>query len=60
MITLQVLEKMYREGLTPKVSTDHTLTIRFDECGKLPPPIMMFRKSPSQSSSCLCFLKLVF
>ena len=39
----KVLEKMYREGLTPAVSTDHTLTIRFDECGKLPPPIMMFQ-----------------
>ena len=39
----KVLEKMYREGLTQKVSVDHTLKIRFDECGKLPPPILMFQ-----------------
>jgi ATP-binding cassette subfamily F protein 2 len=39
----KVLEKMYREGLTQKVSVDHILKIRFDECGKLPPPILMFQ-----------------
>jgi ATP-binding cassette subfamily F protein 2 len=39
----KVLEKMYREGLTQKVNVDHILHIRFDECGRLPPPIMMFQ-----------------
>ena len=41
----KALAKMVAQGLTPKVERDHVLTIRFDECGKLPPPIMMFQVS---------------
>jgi ATP-binding cassette subfamily F protein 2 len=38
----KVLEKMTREGLTEKVVTDHVVNLRFDDCGKLPPPVMAF------------------
>ena len=41
----KALAKMVAQGLTPKVDKDHVLHIRFDECGKLPPPIMMFQVS---------------
>ena len=38
----KALEKMVRNGLTEKVARDHVVNLRFDNCGKLPPPVMAF------------------
>jgi ATP-binding cassette, subfamily F, member 2 len=38
----KTLQKMYDAGLTEKVTSDKTLKLHFEECGKLTPPVMMF------------------
>eukprot|EP01052_Picozoa_sp_SAG31_P011452 SAG31_NODE_648_length_13204_cov_57.612908_6_plen_858_part_00 len=38
----KALEKMIAGGLTEKVAKDHVINLRFDNCGKLPPPVMAF------------------
>eukprot|EP00887_Chlorella_sp_A99_P006835 scaffold2.g6835.t1 len=38
----KVLAKMVREGLTEKVESDRTVKLRFENVGKLPPPVLQF------------------
>eukprot|EP00164_Ancoracysta_twista_P001029 GFYU01001340.1.p1 GENE.GFYU01001340.1~~GFYU01001340.1.p1 ORF type:complete len:589 (+),score=243.30 GFYU01001340.1:158-1924(+) len=38
----KTLAKMTREGLTERVSMDSSITLRFPDCGKLPPPVLQF------------------
>lgn len=38
----KTLAKMERGGLTEKVQSDHLLTFRFTDVGKLPPPVLQF------------------
>jgi len=40
----KTLEKMVRAGLTERVSSDKTLTFRFHDAGKLPPPVLMLNE----------------
>jgi len=36
--------KMVEEGMTERVVADRTLTLSFEDCGKLPPPVLQFNK----------------
>ncbi|KAL4423989.1 hypothetical protein ABPG75_001290 [Micractinium tetrahymenae] len=38
----KVLAKMVREGLTEKVETDRVVKFKFENVGKLPPPVLQF------------------
>lgn len=38
----KTLAKMVLGGLTEKVATDHTISFRFTNVGKLPPPVLQF------------------
>jgi ATPase subunit of ABC transporter with duplicated ATPase domains len=38
----KTLEKMVRSGLTEKVETDRVVRLRFENVGKLPPPVLQF------------------
>ena len=38
----KVLAKMIRDGLTPKVETEHVVKLNFVNVGKLPPPVLQF------------------
>lgn len=38
----KTLAKMVDAGLTEVVEKDHIIKIRFDPCGKLPPPVLQF------------------
>jgi ATP-binding cassette subfamily F protein 2 len=38
----KVLAKMVRGGLTERVEADRTVTIKFTDVGKLPPPVLQF------------------
>lgn len=38
----KTLEKMVRGGLTEKVETDRVVRLRFENVGKLPPPVLQF------------------
>jgi ATP-binding cassette subfamily F protein 2 len=40
----KILDKMEAKGLTEKVEIGHTFKFFFNECEKLPPPIMVFQK----------------
>jgi ATP-binding cassette subfamily F protein 2 len=40
----KILDKMEAKGLTEKVEKGHTFKFFFNECEKLPPPIMHFQK----------------
>jgi ATP-binding cassette subfamily F protein 2 len=37
-----VLAKMVREGLTEKVESDRVVKFKFENMGKLPPPVLQF------------------
>jgi ATP-binding cassette subfamily F protein 2 len=39
----KILDKMYAQGLTPKVVQQATYNFRFAPCGELPPPILQFQ-----------------
>lgn len=38
----KTLEKMVRGGLTERVETDKVVRLRFENVGKLPPPVLQF------------------
>jgi ATP-binding cassette subfamily F protein 2 len=38
----KTLEKMVRSGLTEKVQAEKTVKLRFENVGKLPPPVLQF------------------
>eukprot|EP00877_Chromochloris_zofingiensis_P003806 jgi/Chrzof1/13426/Cz07g32170.t1 len=38
----KTLSKMVRGGLTEKVEMDRVVRLRFENCGKLPPPVLQF------------------
>jgi ATP-binding cassette subfamily F protein 2 len=38
----KVLEKMVRSGLTEKVQSERVVRLRFENVGKLPPPVLQF------------------
>lgn len=38
------MKKMIEGGLTEKVTTDHVLSFRFTDVGKLPPPVLQFQE----------------
>eukprot|EP01025_Chloroclados_australasicus_P044783 TRINITY_DN487_c0_g1_i1.p1 TRINITY_DN487_c0_g1~~TRINITY_DN487_c0_g1_i1.p1 ORF type:complete len:629 (-),score=93.69 TRINITY_DN487_c0_g1_i1:431-2317(-) len=38
----KLMKKMIDAGLTEKVVSDRTVTIKFDDVGKLPPPVLQF------------------
>ena len=38
----KTLEKMVRSGLTERVATDKVVKLRFENVGKLPPPVLQF------------------
>lgn len=38
----KTLDKMVRGGLTEKVETDKVVRLRFENVGKLPPPVLQF------------------
>lgn len=38
----KTLDKMVRGGLTEKVETDRVVRLRFENVGKLPPPVLQF------------------
>jgi hypothetical protein len=38
----KTLAKMVDSGLTERVEADKVITIRFEPCGKLPPPVLQF------------------
>ncbi|GAX80370.1 hypothetical protein CEUSTIGMA_g7809.t1 [Chlamydomonas eustigma] len=38
----KTLEKMVRSGLTEKVASERTVKLRFENVGKLPPPVLQF------------------
>lgn len=38
----KVLAKMVREGLTEKVEADRVVKFKFENVGKLPPPVLQF------------------
>jgi len=40
----KLINKMVEEGMTEEVVKDRVLTLRFDDCGKLPPPVLQFNK----------------
>jgi len=40
----KTLEKMKEKGLTEKVVSDKTVSFRFSNCGKLPPPVLTFNR----------------
>jgi len=40
----KILDKMEAKGLTEKVEQSHTFKFFFNDCEKLPPPIMVFQK----------------
>jgi len=40
----KTLAKMVRGGLTEKVSEDRTIQMRFPECGKIAPPVLMLQE----------------
>jgi len=40
----KVLAKMEAKGLTERVTSDRVLVMRFNDCGKLPPPVLQFNK----------------
>jgi ATP-binding cassette subfamily F protein 2 len=40
----KVLAKMEAAGLTEKVTSDKVLRLKFQKCGKLPPPVLTFNK----------------
>lgn len=37
----KTLAKMVQAGLTEKISTEHSLSFDFPDCGKIPPPVIM-------------------
>lgn len=39
----KILDKMYAAGLTPKVVEDPAFNFRFNDCDRLPPPLIAFR-----------------
>lgn len=39
----KVLAKMVREGLTEKVEMDRVVKFKFENVGKLPPPVLQVR-----------------
>lgn len=38
----KTLDKMVRGGLTERVETDKVVRLRFENVGKLPPPVLQF------------------
>lgn len=46
----KTLKKMVDSGLTEKVGTDKTLSFYFNDCGKLPPPVIMVQNVSFQYS----------
>jgi len=46
----KTLRKMEDAGLTERVTTDKTLSFYFNECGKLPPPVIMVQNVSFQYS----------
>ena len=38
----KTLEKMVRSGLTEKVASEKVVKLRFENVGKLPPPVLQF------------------
>jgi ATP-binding cassette subfamily F protein 2 len=40
----KLINKMVEEGMTEKVVADRVLRLSFEDCGKLPPPVLQFNK----------------
>ncbi len=57
----KVLAKMVREGLTEKVEMDRIVKFKFENVGKLPPPVLQVRwggvaVGGSEARACCCGL----
>lgn len=52
----KTLEKMVRGGLTERVEQDRVVKLRFNNVGKLPPPVLQFTQVRNES----CSLRFVF